>query len=136
MTSDATLLLRALKLNAWFSGLSALGMFVAGSWLAAQFALERATLIYAIGAGLAVFAFQLATIVRTKDVRSREVTGIIAGDIAWVVASAVLLGLFYRTITPAAVVLVDLVAVVVLAFAVMQIRGLKQYRRLEAQRHG
>ena len=77
-----------------------------------------------------MFAVQLVNIVRTKRVRPWEVTGIIVGDIAWVVASAVLLGLFYRTITPAAVMLVDLVAVVVLFFAVMQIRGLQQYRKL------
>ena len=130
MTPDPTLLLRALKLNALFSGLSALGLFIAGSWLAAQFALERATPVYAVGGGLAVFAVQLVNIVRTKRVRPWEVTGIIVGDIAWVVASAVLLGLFYRTITPAAVMLVDLVAVVVLFFAMMQIRGLQQYRKL------
>lgn len=131
--SDNNLLLRALTLNAIFSGFSALLMFIAGGWLAAQFALESAIPIYAIAGFLAVFAFQLTVIVRTKNIRTWEITSIIVGDIAWVVASVAIVILYYRTITPAALVLVDLVAVAVLFFAVMQIRGLKRYRKLEVQ---
>jgi hypothetical protein len=133
MMSDNNLLLRALTLNAIFSGFSALLMFIAGGWLAAQFALESAIPIYAIAGFLAVFAFQLTVIVRTKNIRTWEITSIIVGDIAWVVASVAIVILYYRTITPAALVLVDLVAVAVLFFAVMQIRGLKRYRKLEVQ---
>jgi len=131
--SDNNLLLRALTLNAIFSGFSALLMFIAGGWLAAQFALESAIPIYAIAGFLAVFAFQLTVIVRTKNIRTWEITSIIVGDIAWVVASVAIVILYYRMITPAALVLVDLVAVAVLFFAVMQIRGLKRYRKLEVQ---
>lgn len=133
MTSDNNLLLRALKLNAMFSGFSALYMFIAGSWLASQFALESANTIYVIGGLLAVFALQLANIVRTKNIRIWEVTGIIIGDIAWVVASAALIVFFYGTFTLTAVILIDFAAIAVLFLAVMQIRGLKQYRKLEAQ---
>ena len=131
--SDNNLLLRALTLNAIFSGFSALLMFIAGGWLADQFALESAIPIYAIAGFLAVFAFQLTVIVRTKNIRTWEITSIIVGDIAWVVASVAIVILYYRMITPAALVLVDLVAVAVLFFAVMQIRGLKRYRKLEVQ---
>ena len=131
--SDNNLLLRALTLNAIFSGFSALLMFIAGGWLAAQFALESAIPIYAIAGFLAVFAFQLTVIVRTKNIRTWEITSIIVGDIAWVVASVAIVILYYRMITPAALILVDAVAVAVLFFAVMQIRGLKRYRKLEVQ---
>lgn len=132
MTPNDKLLLRALKLNAMFSGSSALCMIVADSWLTEQFALHNAIPIYFIAGLLAVFGIQLTNIVRTKKIRTWEVTAIIIADIAWVVASAALLVLFYKTITPTAVVLVDLVAVAVMVFAVMQIRGLKQYRELIA----
>ncbi|MFK7861793.1 MAG: hypothetical protein AB8B64_23460 [Granulosicoccus sp.] len=133
MTYDNKLLLRALKLNAIFSGFSALCMFITGTWLAAQFSLRSNIPIYLIASVLAVFAFLLTNIARTGIIRTWEVTMIIVGDIAWVVASVVLLVLFYRTITPTAVVLVDLVAIIVLIFAVMQIRGLTQYQKQEAQ---
>ncbi len=133
MISDNNLLLRALTVNAIFSGFSALLMFIAGGWLAAQFALSSAIPVYVIAGFLAVFAFQLTNIVRTRNIRTWEITSIISGDIAWVVASVAITVLYYRTITPTALILVDVVAVVVLFFAIMQIRGLKQYRKLDVQ---
>ena len=133
MITDNNLLLRALTLNAIFSGFSALLMFIGGGWLTAQFALSSAIPIYVIAGSLAVFALQLTNIVRTKNIRTWEITGIISGDIAWVVTSVVISILYYRTITPTALILVDVVAVAVLFFAVMQIRGLNQYRKMEDQ---
>ena len=132
MISDNHLLLRALTLNAMFSGFSALLMLVGGRWLAAQFALGSATPIYAIAAFLAAFAFQLGNIVRTKNIRTWEIKGIISGDIAWIVASVAIIIVYYQSITPAALLLVDIAAVAVLFLAVMQIRGLRQYRQLQA----
>ena len=129
MISDNHPLLRALTLNAMFSGFSALLMFVAGGWLAVQFALPNAIPIYAIGAFLALFALQLANIVRTRNIRTWEITGIISGDIAWVIGSVLLIALYYKTITAAGLMLVDVVAVAVLFFAIQQIRGLMEFRR-------
>ncbi len=133
MNPQNNLLLRALKLNALFSGFSALCMLIAGKWLAAQFSLDSATDIYVVAGCLAAFALMLANIVRTKAIRTWEIMSIIIGDIVWVVASVTLVAVFYETITLAAVVLVDLVAIAVLVFAVIQIRGLKQYQKLHAQ---
>ena len=133
MLSANHLLLRALTLNAVFSGFSALLMFISGGWLAAQFALNSAIPIYAIAGFLTVFAIQLASIVRTRNVRTWEIKSIIAGDIAWVVASIFVIVLFYRSFTPAALVLLNVIAVAVLFFAVMQICGLNQYRKLQSQ---
>jgi hypothetical protein len=51
------------------------------------------------------------------------------GDIAWVLASIVLVALYYESITTTGLMLIDVVSIAVLAFAVMQIRGLRAYRR-------
>lgn len=128
MIFDNKLLLRALTLNALFSGFSALLMAVSGGWLAEQFALESALPIYAIAGFLAAFALQLGNIVRTQNIRSWEIKGIISGDIAWVVASVAVITLYYQSITTTAVILLDVVAAAVLFFAIQQIRGLKQLR--------
>ena len=133
MISDNNLLLRALTLNAMFSGFSALMMFIAGPWLAAQFGLSSVLPVYAVAGFLAVFTTQLGNIVRTKNIRTWEIKSIIGGDIAWVVASVAIITLYYQTITPTALILIDTVAVAVLFFAIMQIRGLREFRKLEAQ---
>ncbi len=133
MISDNHLLLRALTLNAMFSGFSALSMFIAGPWLAEQFGLNSVIPIYVVAGFLAVFAIQLGNIVRSKNIRSWEIKSIISGDIAWVIASVAIITLYYQVITPTALILLDIVAVAVLSFAIMQIRGLKLYRKLQAQ---
>ena len=133
MISDNNLLIRALTMNAIFSGFSALFMFVSGGWLAQQFALGSAIPVYAIAGFLAIFAFNLANIVRTRNIRSWEIKSIISGDLAWVAASVAIIILYYQTITPTAVILLDVVAVAVLFFAIQQIRGLKQLRQLQGQ---
>ena len=129
MISDNHLLLRALTLNAAFSGFSALLIFLAGSWLAEQFVLASAVPIYVIGGFLALFALQLWNIVRTRNIRIWEITAIISGDIAWVIGSVIAVALYYRSMTTTGFILLDVVAVAVLFFAILQIRGLKQYRR-------
>ena len=133
MISDNNLLLRALTLNAMFSGFSAVLMFIAGAWLAEQFGLSSVIPVYVVAGFLAVFAVQLGNIVRTKNIRSWEIKSIISGDIAWVVASVAIITLYYQVITPTAVILLDIAAVAVFFFAVMQVRGLAQYRKLERQ---
>jgi len=129
MLSDNHPLLRALTLNAVFSGFSALLMLVAGGWLAAQFRLPNAIPIYAIGGFLALFALQLANIVRTKNIRTWEIKSIISGDIAWVIASVAIIILYYQSVTKTALILVDIAAAGVLFFAIQQIRGLREFRR-------
>jgi len=122
-------LIRALRMNAFFSSVSALLMFVAGNWLAAQLGLADAAPVYIVAALLTVFAIQLALIVRSRKIRLLEVAAIIGGDIAWVLASIVLVALYYESISTTGLMLIDVVSITVLAFAVMQIRGLRTYRR-------
>jgi hypothetical protein len=122
-------LIRALRMNAVFSGVSALLLFAAASWLAPQLGLADATPVYIVAALLTVFAIQLSAIVRSRKIRFLEVAGIIGGDLAWVVASIVLVALYYESITTTGLMLIDVVAIAVLTFAVLQIRGLRAYRR-------
>jgi len=122
-------LIRALRMNAVFSAVSALFLFAAAPWLAAQLGLADATPVYIVAAVLTLFAIQLSAIVRTRKIRFLEVAVIIAGDLAWVLASIFLVALYYELITTLGLILIDVVAIAVLTFAVLQIRGLRAYRR-------
>ena len=125
MLSDNNLLIRALRSNAVFSGLSALLMLVTAEWLAAQLSLRSAVPVYVTAALLILFALQLANIVRTREIKRWEIKAIISGDLAWVVGSIVLVALFHQSITAAGLMLIDIVAIAVLFFAIQQIRGLR-----------
>jgi len=126
------LLLRALRLNAIFSGTSALLLLVAAPWVAAQLGLASVTPVYVTGALLAVFALQLGNVVRTQRIRAAEIAAFVGGDLAWVVATVVLVALFYSSLTTTGLLLVDFVAIAVLFFAIQQIRGLRALRRSAA----
>ncbi len=118
-------LLRALRLNAIFSGISAVLLLVAAPWIAAQLGLPGPLPVYIVGGFLVLFALQLANIVRTGDIHTWEVGGIIAGDLAWVLGTVVLVGLFYSSLTTVGLLMVDIIALAVLTFAILQIRGLR-----------
>jgi len=130
--SDNGPLLHALRMNAVFSSISAVALLVAGPWIATQLGLSSAIAVHVVGGGLILFALQLWNIVRTREIRRWEIQGIIGGDIAWVVGSVLLVALFYSEITVTGLVLVDIVALAVLVFAVLQIRGLRALRRVSS----
>ena len=123
--SGDTLLLRALRMNAMFSGLSALMLALFGEWIATQLGLGSAISVYQTAAILTFFALLLGNIVRTRKIRHWEITAIIVADIAWVVGSAILAALYYQSLTTAGLLLVDIIAIAILYFAVQQIRGLR-----------
>ncbi len=127
--SDNHLLLRALRMNACFSGFSAFAMLLAAPWVAAQLGLPDPISVYVTAGVLGLFSLQLWNIVRTGRIQALEVAAIIGGDLAWVVGSVVLVALFHSSLTATGLLLVDIVAIAVLYFAIQQIRGLKAYRR-------
>jgi hypothetical protein len=129
MNTNNHLLMRALKLNALFSGFSAIAMLLSANWVARHLGLSGPASVYGVAVFLLLFAAQLSNIVRTGNVRTLEIVGIIAGDLLWVVASVVLGIIYMGSISTIGAVLIDAVAVAVLIFAVMQIRGLREYRR-------
>lgn len=122
-------LLRALRLNALFSAFSSASLFLAAGWIAGQLGLPGPLPVYLTGGMLMLFSLHLFNIVRTRRVRDAEIIGIIAGDLLWVAASAVMVALYYSKMTAAGLLLVDVVAIAVAVFAVLQIRGLRAYRR-------
>ena len=126
--SDNNLLMRTLRMNAAFSGFSALMILVAGNWVAAQLGLDSAVPVYVTAVLLLGFALQLWQIVRTRKFQVWEIVAIISGDMAWVIGSVVLVALFYSSLTAAGLLLVDMVAVAILFFAIQQYRGLRALR--------
>lgn len=129
MRTPASLLIRGLAFNAVFSTASAVAMLLAADWVAAQVGLPGPANVYAVAIFLVFFAAQLANIVRTGTIRTWEIVAIIAGDLMWVGGSVVLGALYYRSFTITGAVLVDAIAVAILIFAIMQIRGLREHRR-------
>jgi len=125
MPPNNMLLHRALAWNAGFSGLSAIVMTAAAGWLVPQLGLPGPLPVYVVAGCLAVFALQLGNIVRTRDYRHWEISSIIAGDLAWVAASAILVAIYFERLTVTGLFVVDAVALIVLGFAVQQIRGLR-----------
>ena len=125
-TQNHSLLLQALRLNAYYSGISSIVMFATGPWIAAQLGLASVMQVYVIAGFLILFSLQLGNIVRTGVIRRWEVVGIIVGDLAWVIATVVLVAIYFEALTTIGLLLVDLVALAVLFFAIQQIRGLKR----------
>ena len=128
MNKNSTLLLNALKANASFSGVSALLMFLFADWIASQLGLAGTLSIYVVAGFLVLFSIQLFSIVKSRKIKQAEILGIIGGDLAWVIASIVLVTIYYSNLTISGLVVVDVVALAVLAFAIAQIRGLNRYR--------
>ena len=126
MTENRSLL-RALRLNAIFSGVSAVLLLITAGWVARQMGLPGPTAVYVVAGMLLLFSLHLFSIVRSRRIRTAEIVGIIAGDLLWVAGSVVMVALFYRGMTTAGLLLVDIVAVAVATFAVLQIRGLRAH---------
>ncbi len=128
MKKTNELLMRGLTMNAIFSAFSAIAMLLAADWVAGQVGLPGPANVYAVAIFLGFFAAQLGNIVRTGTIRTWEIVAIIVGDFMWVAGSVVLGALYFRSFTIIGTVLVDAVALAVLIFAIMQIRGLREHR--------
>ncbi|RZV38682.1 MAG: hypothetical protein EX272_02155 [Chromatiales bacterium] len=100
-------------------------MTAGATWLAPQLGLSGPLPIYVVAGGLAVFALQLGNIVRTRNYRRWEISSIIAGDLAWVAGSVILVAMYFERLTVTGLFIVDAVALIVLIFAIQQLRGLR-----------
>ena len=124
---DASLLLTALGANALFSFGSAIALFIAGSWIAAQLGLPPEASLDTVAVLLGLFALQLATIVLFKRLYVLEIALIIAADILWVLGSGIGLIMFSGDMSGTGKWLVAGVALAVLGFAEAQGLGLKRW---------
>jgi len=118
-------------MNAVFSTFCAVAMLMFANWIAQQLGLPDAVQIYVLAGILALFVVQLANIVRTRNIRTWEVTAIIGADLLWVAGSFLTVVVYYDLFTPAGLVMVDVVAFAVLFFAVQQFRGLMELRAIQ-----
>jgi hypothetical protein len=121
--NDRSCLLRcALKANACFSLLSALILLFASVQISAKIGGIHANNLRNLGIGLLLYCVFLCKTARRERITSPNAWPFVLLDVAWVVASAVVILLGDLTIIGKWV--VGVVADVVLAFAIMQVVGI------------
>jgi hypothetical protein len=123
-----TLLRRALAGNVLFSTVSGI-VLVLGSGRISDFTgLTPDWLPAAIGAGVLLWALEVALIARAEELRLTRVWMVIAGDAAWVVASYGFLLVGGTELTSAGAWTIGTLAEIVALFAVVQYLGLRRLR--------
>ena len=108
---------RILRLNATFTTAGALGMLITRGRLPALFGLDGPVLIDSIAIGLLAYACVLVVAARRWPIRAEILMAFALADAAWVIASAVVLLLFWGEMAMVARVLVLVVALIVEIFA-------------------
>lgn len=127
---ESILLRRALQANAVFSTVSGIALVAFARPLAALMGVGRSWILLAIGGVLLAFAVTLLINSLREDIKENEVTQAIISDGAWVAASAVIA--FMRVVSTTGIWIVAAVALVVLAFALLQGIGLRRLRCCQA----
>jgi hypothetical protein len=120
------LLRRALQTNAVFSGISGAGLLLVAGPVARLLGLGGALPIALLGAGLLLFAAWVGYEAMQPMLRQRRARVILALDIAWVVASAVIIALDPFGLSIAGKWAVAAVADVVALFALAEYLGLRR----------
>jgi hypothetical protein len=130
---DRSRLLRlALRGNALFSIASGVAMVVAGRLLAEELGGLSAVEFAVLGSQLALFGAFVAWLAARPVIPRATAVGIIAGDLAWVLASAAVLVFPPASLTFAGKVAVAACADVVAVFAILQIVGVRRLRSEQA----
>jgi hypothetical protein len=120
------LLTRALAANAAFSGTTGLALLLASETLGTWLGIPDTRILLVLGPALLAFAAGLTALARSDRPVRPLVLAATASDMAWVVASAVLLVGFPDLLTPAGNLAVAAVAVVVAALGSAQAVGLRR----------
>ena len=125
-------LINALRANALFSAISGLIIVFLHDQVLQWLGIGGVNII-GLGIGLLLFSTYLFWMA-SRDVLPRSmVSGVIAGDWAWVIASAILLVFKAEVFSTLGIFLVADVALLVLVFAIWQQRGLKRGVRVKCQ---
>ena len=119
---------RVLFSNAAFGVVCGLICLLWARPLAAAFSGAPPMILTVLGVGLLVFAAELAWIARRMPENRRVLTIIFVLDVAWVIASALLLLAGWIPFTPAGTWTVIFVADMVAIFAVLEFIGLRRLR--------
>jgi hypothetical protein len=112
-----------LQLNALTTGASAVAMLATRGMLHRLFGLGSPVLLDVIAIGLVIYAGALVTVARAPRVGRRALMLFTFADGVWVVASALVLLVFWTELTPLARILVIAAAIVVDVFAMLQFRA-------------
>lgn len=114
---------RILRLNAVSTAACALAMLATRSSLYSLFGLDTPILLDLLAVGLLGYAGALAFAAHRQPVTRQALLAFTVADVFWVVASAIVLWLFWGQIAPVARLLVIAVALVVEVFATLQLRA-------------
>jgi hypothetical protein len=114
---------RILQLNAAATAACAVGMLAARDTLYSFFGLESSGFLDVLAIGLLAYAFALAYASNRQPITRQTLMAFSLADALWVVASAIVLLLFWGQLAPVARVLVVAVALVVEVFATLQFRA-------------
>ena len=114
---------RILQINAVSTGACALGIFAARPIVPSLFGLEGPVLLDTVGVGLAAYALVSGLAASRETVRRRTLIVFTVADALWVIASGVVLVLFWTELAAIARALIIVVALTVELFAVLQFRA-------------
>jgi len=127
MSHPATPLLKyTLLTNAVTSMLTGLLCIILNSFLSELIGLSSSIYLYVVGGFLLIFAADVWFTVSRTPINPLFVKMIIAADLAWVVGSFLLVLLMPELFTFTGIILIEVIAVGVLGYAVLQAIGLKQ----------
>lgn len=117
----------ALRANAAFSATSGIALILFANSIADLMNITNANILLFIGIGLLFFASTVFLAASRKEIRSKEVKGIIIQDWAWVLGSAVLLVLRPFDISLTGNWIIATIALIVAFFALAQRKALAQH---------
>jgi ammonia channel protein AmtB len=117
------LLRNALKANGVFSGISGLVLFIGHSSLAQMIELGNSIILMVIGISLMIFSWGLFKLASKQQMNKQAVWTIIGSDLAWVLASAILVFMFPNLINETGRLLVIGIAIIVFTLAELQAWG-------------
>lgn len=125
---DDALLRRALVGDAIFSGIAGTLMIVASSRISDFTGITPAWALAAIGAGVLLWAADLVWMARPEQLNPAFAKVVIGGNVAWVVASYIVILGGWLDLTTAGAWTVGILAEIVALFAVVQYLGLRRLR--------
>ena len=120
----------ALRANGIFSGISGLIIVLLHSQVLIWLGISGVN-IMAIGIGLILFSTYLFWMASRAALPRTLIKGVIGGDWAWVLASAVLLAFKGNMFSTLGIFLLTDVALLVMVFAIWQQRGLKRVTAMD-----
>lgn len=126
MKKSPALLKNTLLANAAFSGLGGIICLIANGPLTSFMGLADGIYLYVMGAGLILFALDVAWTATRDTINPLFAKMIIGADVAWVIGSFLLTALMPQLFSLGGIILINIIALDVAIFAIVQTIGLKR----------